>query len=774
MMSVTSTALRTSRELRRLIGFEHLQPHQSVLRHSLNLTTEAPPPQPPPENGSSSSASLSTATQIAHILKTTEDETWKTDDQLNQLLHSISSSAPSLSSVQFLQITRQLGDSDIAFKFIHYLLSNSSSSGVGSFSSVFQAIFELASREPNSLNKLVNFFNASKELNIPLSIYSAIFLIRLFGRAKLAGKAMLVYDGLEQSLRNTHVRNVLIDLLLRCGRLDDALQVLDEMLQPDAQFPPNENTGEIVFAGLMKSEKHERDVKEEEIVDLVSKLGEFGVFPDSMRLTQMITKFCRRGGSDKAWDLLHMVMKLDGPVEAASCNALLTGLVRQGEIGKMNLLMKEMKERCILPNVVTFGIVINQLCKSRRIDEALEVLEKMKSGENGVLVEPDVVIYNTLIDGLCKIGRQEEAFALLERMNSGVQCVPNTVTYNCLIDGFCKVGELDKACELFDVISEKGVKPNVITVNTLVDGMCRSGRISSALEFFHKMKDMGLEGNAVTYTSLIGALCNVNNINKAMDLFDEMRKKCTPDAIVYYTLISGLSQAGRMDRADSVLSQMKKHGFYPDIGCYNMLISGFCRKNKLDKAYELLNEMKTAGVRPDVVTYNTLVSHFSKKGDFQTALGELRNMLEDGLVPTVSTYGALIHAFCLCGDLNEAMKIFREMSSGTAVPPNTVIYNTLIDALCKAKEVEAALSLLDDMTAKGVRPNSNTFNSIFKGLQDMKWLDKAFELMDRMTEQACHPDYITMEVLTEWFSVVGETDKLRKFIQGYKVSATMA
>lgn len=343
--------------------------------------------------------------------------------------------------------------------------------------------------------------------------------------ARTLDESLLHFNDLDPSLKSSRICNDLLVGLLKSGRIDDARQVLDQMLQPDSGFPPNDFTGEIVFGELVKRDRPGKGFADEEIVGLVTKLGEYGVFPDTFKFTQLITKLCGNRKNGVAWELLHTVIKLGGTVEAASCNALLTGLGRERDIRKMNELLAEMEEIKIHPSVITFGILINQLCKSRRIDEALGVFDKLrgKEGEKKWIgVEPDVVLYNTLINGLCKVGREEEGLNLLEEMKTEKKNKPNTVTYNCLIDGFCKAGNIDKARELFGLMKEEQIQPNVVTLNTLVDGMCKIGRVFSAVEFFNEMKGKGLKGNAVTYTALISAFCGVNNIDKAMQYFDEM------------------------------------------------------------------------------------------------------------------------------------------------------------------------------------------------------------------------------------------------------------
>ncbi|XVF73117.1 hypothetical protein PTKIN_Ptkin12aG0176000 [Pterospermum kingtungense] len=763
-MNTTLPVSKHSRPLRLLKP----QPLYHLLNRHLCTELIPQPPQAPLQDGEESKI-----TQAVQLLLETPHQDWSSSQPLQSLLFS----SPSPSPRFLFKITRSLASSSLALDFFKHLKQNSPSPDTQLLSYPFQALLEQAGREPDAESRLSELYQTSKEWNVPLTVNAATLFIRYFGRLKMVDKSVVVFDELDPSLKSTHVRNVLIDVLLRDGRVEDALNVLDEMLQPSSKVPPNDVTGDIVFYGLVKRGRKGRNLNEEDTVKLVLKFGEHRVFPKTNWLTPLISRLCKNGKINQAWNVLHYLLRLRAPLEIDPFNVLLSGLGRSGDVKRMNTVMAEMNQRNIQPNVVTFGILINQLCKLRRVDEAMEVLNKLGdgSGSDGVSVETDVVIYNTVIDGLCKVGRQDEGLRLMKRMRSMKGLAPNAVTYNCLIDGFCKVGEIERGKELFDRMKEEGVSPNVITLNTLVDGMCRHGRINSALEFFSDAQGKGLKGNAVTYTTLITAFSSVGNMTKVNELFDEMlRSGCSPDAVVYYSLISGFCKAGRMHDASNAFSKLKEAGFVPDMICYNTLISGFCKKNKLDQAYEIIKEMEEAGMKPDSFSYNTLIAYFSKTGDFALAHKVMKQMIDEGLIPTVVTYGSLIHAYCLNGNIQEAMKLFNEMSSTSKIPPNTIIYNILVESLCKNNGIEDALSLMDDMKAKGVKPNTITYNAMFKGLKEKNLLEDAFRLMDSMTEHACNPDYITMEILTEWFSVVGESEKLKRFVQGYKVSTIAA
>ncbi|CAI0627417.1 unnamed protein product [Linum tenue] len=727
---------------------------------STEITTVVSPPQPPAEQ------EAPVIKQALEILRRPEKE-WDAA-QLNQILFSAS-------PFFLFKIARRLPSSSQALKFLQFLRQSSSDPSPPpderSLSHALQAVFELASRQPNSTQSVYEVYTASRDLGVQLTPNAAAILLRCLGRNGMMSEAEFFFNGFDSAVKNSHVRNVWIKLLLQSGRFDDALKVLDEMLQPSttSDCKVDDFTAAQFFTFFLNWRSHGRLIPEEEMIDLVLKFARLGVFPTSVWTTQFVTMLSWKRKINSAWNLLDELMKLEAPVDAAPCNALLTGLGKEMDIKKMNAVMVKMKEAEIQPDVVTFGILINHLCKHRRLDQALEVLDKMQ-GE--MSIEPDVVIFNTIIDGLSKVGRQEEAFELVEKMKSQHRgCSPNTVTYNCLIDGFCKAGEIDKGINLFHEMQEMELVPNAITVNTLVHGMCMYGRTSNAVRFFYEMRSKGLWGTAVSYTSLIDAFCKVNNIARAIEIFDEMvTDGFPPDSYVYYTLISGLTRAGRMNEALTYFQTLKDSGFSPDVVCYNVLISGLFNTNKADKAREIFEEMEKAGARPDGVTYNTLIAYHAKDGNFIEARKLLKKMVNEGHVPTVVTYGALIHAYCLNQKVNEAMALFKELRGSSKVTPNGVIYNILIDCLCKKQDVQQALALMDDMEVRGAKASANTFNAVFRALREERMVNKAFELMDRMVRQGINPDYMTMDILTEWLSGIGEMEKLRRFVEGCTVS----
>ncbi|KAL0710646.1 hypothetical protein Bca4012_017624 [Brassica carinata] len=70
--------------------------------------------------------------------------------------------------------------------------------------------------------------------------------------------------------------------------------------------------------------------------------------------------------------------------------------------------------------------------------------------------EPDLVTYGAVVNGVCKRGNIDLALILLKNMEKG-----SVVIYNTVIDGLCKYKHVDDALNMFNEMENKGVKGNV-------------------------------------------------------------------------------------------------------------------------------------------------------------------------------------------------------------------------------------------------------------------------------------------------------------------------
>ncbi|KAJ6679748.1 F21B23.6 PROTEIN [Salix purpurea] len=289
--------------------------HSNLLRlltsHAFlrRLSTERPEPQPPPQQKTRNHNSI--ITEALQLLQTPENE-WDTT-QLNQLLFP-DSPPPSSSPRLFYQITRRLPSSSQALKFLNYLRNNSPSSPDTQtlLSYTFQAIFELSFCEPDSNANLSRHYKTSKELNIPLTVNAASVLLRAYGRSELVDESLILFNELDPSVKNTYLRNVWLSVLLRHGRAEDALKVIDEMFESneESNCRPNDATGDILFSFLLKRERDEEFLSEDEIVNLVLKFGEHGVLISSFWMGRLITRLCWNRKTNRAWDLFNEMIKL--------------------------------------------------------------------------------------------------------------------------------------------------------------------------------------------------------------------------------------------------------------------------------------------------------------------------------------------------------------------------------------------------------------------------------------------------------------------------------
>lgn len=91
---------------------------------------------------------------------------------------------------------------------------------------------------------------------------------------------------------------------------------------------------------------------------------------------------------------------------------------------------------------------------------------------------------------------------------------------------------------------------------------------------------------------------------------------------------------------------MIDEGCVVDREAYTALMSAYSRSGLFDKAFSILNQMKKMpDNRPDVFTYSILIKSCLQLYDFGTVKSILSEMEMQGIRPNTVTYNTLIDAY---------------------------------------------------------------------------------------------------------------------------------
>ncbi|CAN8317525.1 unnamed protein product [Cochlearia groenlandica] len=145
-----------------------------------------------------------------------------------------------------------------------------------------------------------------------------------------------------------------------------------------------------------------------------------------------------------------------------------------------------------------YDVLISRLCKLRRIDDALIVIEDMSRRRFGLTT----TTFHPILCSLTKKNRIEEAWRVVESMRS--KSVPMDVTsYNYFLTSHCYDGDVESARDVMRKIEEEGetISPDSRSYDALVLGACRAGKVEAAMAILRRMEEEEEEGVTVLYST---------------------------------------------------------------------------------------------------------------------------------------------------------------------------------------------------------------------------------------------------------------------------------
>ncbi|BAT99438.1 hypothetical protein LR48_Vigan284s000100 [Vigna angularis] len=373
----------------------------------------------------------------------------------------------------------------------------------------------------------------------------------------------------------------------------------------------------------------------------------------------------------------------------------------------------------------------------------LNLLRRMNTAPEGhqLSFKLSLTSYNRLLMCLSRFSMFDEMISLYKEMldgngddggNGNGDVFPNLITLNTMLNSYCKLGNMSVARLFLTRLLKCGFSPDSFTYASLILGYCRNNAVERAYRVFRIMPQ---GRNAVPYTNLIHGLCEAGRLDDALTLWSQMREDgCFPTVRTYTVLIGALCESGKEVEALSLFGEMVERGCEPNVYTYTVLIDYFCKQSRMEEAVGMLNQMVEKGMAPSIVSYNALIGGYCKRGMMEEAMGVLGLMESKKVCPNVQTYNELICGFCEGKSMDRAMALLNKMLENK-LSPNVITYNTLIHGLCKTGVVDSASRLFHLMIKDGFSPDEWTFSAFIGSLCRMGRVEEANQTLESLKEK---------------------------------------
>ncbi|XP_071698270.1 pentatricopeptide repeat-containing protein At5g39350 [Rutidosis leptorrhynchoides] len=334
---------------------------------------------------------------------------------------------------------------------------------------------------------------------------------------------------------NLFVRNALVDMYVKCGRMDDARVIFNETSQRDVVTWTSMINGYIVNGDA------------ESAISLCPLMLIENVKPNALTLASLLSacaelKYLKQGKSFHGWaikndldtdvnvetGLIDMyakcvfvtysfrVLNKTSKTRPAPWNAILSGCTENGLCNKAIMLFKEMRLKGVAPNEATLKCVLPAYAVTTDL--------KQVTCFHGYLIRSGFVLKSDLATGL--------------------------------VDIYSKCGALEQAYVTFNEIPLK--ERDIILWSVIISGYGKHGNGETAVSLFNQMVESGVEPNEVTFTSVLHACSHSGLVDEGLTLFRFMLKehKVNPRPYHYTCMIDLLGRAGRLEEAYRLITTM--------------------------------------------------------------------------------------------------------------------------------------------------------------------------------------------------------------------------
>ncbi|KAL4578640.1 hypothetical protein LXL04_014767 [Taraxacum kok-saghyz] len=493
---------------------------------------------------------------------------------------------------------------------------------------------------------------------------------------------------------NVFVGNALVAMYDRCGDLDSARQVFDEMID-------TEIADVISWNSIISAYMHSGDSKK--AVHMFyrmtsNKKGKTQLRADAVSLVNILPALASVHASSQGKEAHAYALRTHLTDDLFVSNAIVDMYAKCGLMDDANKVFERME----LKDVVTWNAMVTGYSKIGRFEDALGFIEKM----GGEKIELNVVTWSAVIAGYAQIGHGHEALDVFRQMIiSGSE--PNVITLVSLLSGCACVGSLLHGKEIHCHVIKKFLKINNIdhgeeqmVINSLIDMYAKCKSADLARKLFDSV--LPLNRNVVTWTSMIGGYSQHGEANEALHIFSQMLNyRNTPTTPNSYTISCALMACARLANlrlGKQIHGYILRTQFHSDVlFIHNSLIDMYVKSGDLETARLIFNTME----QKNTVSWTSLMTGYGMHGCGDQALELFTGMKDSdsdsGLEIDGVTFIVILYACSHSGLVNQGLEYFNTMTTKYKIVPNVEHYVCMVDLFGRAGQLDKAVEMIQTM-----------------------------------------------------------------------------
>ncbi|CAN6208433.1 unnamed protein product [Urochloa humidicola] len=419
-------------------------------------------------------------------------------------------------------------------------------------------------------------------------------------------------DGLL--LFNEMRRETLLDMYVKCGEVEDARCVFDELSYVDV----------VLWTTMIVGYTQNGNPRDALQLFLDKKFA--SIVPNSVTMATVLSASAQLHDLSLGGSIHGIAVKLGVADYDVVVNALVDMYAKCHAVSEANRIFG----RILNKDVITWNSMIAGYAENNMGDDALMLFKQMRL--QGASPDSTSVV-NALSASVCLgdllIGKSFHSYAVKRAFLS------NVYVNTALLNLYSKCADLPSARRVFDEMNNR----NSVTWCAMIGGYGMQGDSAGSIDLFNEMLKDGVHPNDVAFTSILSTCSHTGMVTAGKKYFDSMAQhfNITPSMKHYACMVDVLARAGNLEQALEFIDKMPMQA---DVSVWGAFLHGCRLHSRLQFGEEAIKRMMVLHPeRPDL--YVLISNLYTSYGMWENSLAIRKWMQEKGLVklPGCSSIG---------------------------------------------------------------------------------------------------------------------------------------